>query len=162
MCRNVLSSPIRERYSRMPIYRTAPLDNYKRGFVDVARNLFERVCQKLPDSQTSPQPDGSFSIFPQESRETAAKIVIYQAQLKWTKDWPPMAEGVYIWIRANGPSGRAIWDDILPLEIPWMFDRMNREDTVQIALHPQANFAYFPVMAGDDMEEVADFIAHCA
>jgi hypothetical protein len=67
-----------------------------------------------------------------------------------------MSEGVYAWVRTNGPVGNAIWDDILPVELPHMFVRMDRNDTVQVAANPQADFAYFPVMAGEDYEELAE------
>src|ERR1022692_4024685 len=87
----------------------------------------------VPDRQTERHP-GSFSIYGETVKDTAAKIVIYDPQLgRASRDWPCMRDGVYVWIRANGPLGDAIWSDTLPHELPWMFRRMWRDDTVQIA-----------------------------
>jgi hypothetical protein len=79
-------------------------------------------------------------------KDTAAKIVIYDPQLGRESNWPRMSDGVYIWVRANGPTGDLIWGDILPVEMPWLFGRMRRNITVQISANPQADCAYFPVM----------------
>ena len=73
-----------------------------------------------------------------------------------------MRDGVYIWVRANGPIGDLIWGDTLPVEMPWMFGRMWKNTTVQISATPQADFAYFPVMAGDDLDEIADLLVACS
>ena len=43
-----------------------------------------------------------------------------------------------------------------------MFERMWRDVTVQIAAIRQAEFAYFPIMAGDDLNEIAAFIVACS
>ncbi len=79
-----------------------------------------------------------------------------------SRDWPRMRDGVYVWVRANGPLGKAIWGDILPDEMQWMFQRMWRDVTVQIAANPQAEFAYFPIMAGDDLDGIAALLVACS
>jgi hypothetical protein len=43
-----------------------------------------------------------------------------------------------------------------------MFERMWRDTTVHIAANPQAEFAYFPIMAGDDLDEIAALLAACS
>jgi len=73
-----------------------------------------------------------------------------------------MSDGVYVWIRANGSLGDAIWGDTLPAEIPWLFERMQRDQTVQIAANNQADFTYFPVMAGDDFDQIASLLIGCS
>lgn len=145
----------------MPIYKTARLEQYRGEYLRVAEDVFNRIGRLLPEVQFE-RHLGSFSIFSRQPSDTAAKIIIYQDRLEWTKDWPRMSEGVYVWVRTNGPVGRAIWDDIMPVELPQIFARMDRNDTVQIAANPQADFAYFPVMAGEDYEELARFLVACA
>ena len=145
----------------MPVYKTVRLEEYREEYLRVAEDIFNRTGRRLPEAQLQRHP-GSFSILSREPSDTAAKIVIYQERLEWTKDWPRVSEGVFVWVRANGPVGDAIWEDILPLELPHIFSRMSRVDTVQIAANPQADFAYFPVMAGEDYEELARFLTACA
>jgi hypothetical protein len=125
----------------MPVYKTARLEQYREEYLRVADDIFNRTAHFLPDVQLERHP-GRFSILSREPRDRAAKIVIYQDRLEWTKDWPRMSEGVYAWVRANGPVGDATWDDIMPVELPHIFTRMDRNDTVQIAANPQADFAY--------------------
>jgi hypothetical protein len=60
------------------------------------------------------------------------------------------------------PTGELIWGDILPVEMPWLFGRMRRNITVQISANPQADFAYFPVMAGDDLSEIVNLLVGCS
>src|SRR5438270_11107736 len=115
----------------MPVYKTARLEQYRGEYLRVAEDIFSRTGRLLPDAQLERHP-GSFSILSREPRDRAAKIVIFQDRLEWTKDWPRMSEGVYAWVRTNGRVGEAIWDDILPVELPHMFARMDRNDTVQI------------------------------
>jgi hypothetical protein len=116
----------------------------------------------VPNRQTERHP-GSFSIYGETVKDTAAKSVIYDPQLgRASRDWPCMRDGVYIWIRANGPLGDAIWSDTLPHELPWMFRRMWRDDTVQIAANDQADFAYFPIMAGYDLSQIASLLMGCS
>jgi hypothetical protein len=130
--------------------------------VRIAQDLFDRVCREIPERQTERHP-GSFSIYGQTVKDTAAKIVIYDPQLgRPSSDWPRIRDGVYVWVRANGPLGDTIWGDTLPVELPWMFQRIWRDQTVQIAANEQADFAYFPIMAGDDLDHLASLIVGCS
>jgi hypothetical protein len=145
----------------MPSYQTARLPQYEPQFLAVAEDLFERVRARVPAQQVE-RHAGSFSVYAQDVTDTAAKIVIYDPQLGRESQWPRMRDGVYVWVRANGAIGDVIWGDTLPGEMPWMFARMWRDVTVQISANPQADFAYFPIMAGDDLDDIAALIAACS
>ena len=145
----------------MPSYQTQRLERYEPRFLAIAEDIFGRIRREIPAQQVE-RHDGSFSVHGQTVRDTAAKIVIYDPQLGRESNWPRMRDGVYIWVRANGPIGDLIWGDTLPVEMPWMFARMWRNTTVQISANPQADFAYFPVMAGDDLDEIADLLVACS
>jgi hypothetical protein len=146
----------------MASYQTARLEEYDSGFLEVAQDVFDRVCREIPAGRVKKHP-GSFSIFGQRASDTAAKIVIYQSHLgRTSRDWPQMSDGVYIWIRANGSLGDDIWGDTLPVEVPWLFERMRRDQTVQIAANKQADFAYFPVMAGDNLHQISSLLIGCS
>ena len=146
----------------MPSYQTARLQEYEPRFLQVAEDVFARVSRQVPAQQVE-RHEGSFSVYPETSKDTAAKIVIWHSQTgRSTHDWRRMRDGVYVWVRANGSVGDVIWGDTLPHEMPWMFQRMWRDATVQISVNPQALFAYFPVMAGDDLDEISAFIAACS
>jgi len=145
----------------MPSYQTAKLQQYEPRFLEIAEDVFERVSGQVPTQQVERHP-GSFSIYGRTVKDTAAKIVIYDPQLGRPSNWPRMRDGVYVWVRENGPIGAAIWGYTLPAEMPWMFERMWRDMTVQIAANPQAKFAYFPIMAGDDLDDIAALIVACS
>jgi hypothetical protein len=146
----------------MPSYQTKPLVEYEPRYLEIARELLRRVLERAPSTRVK-EYDGSFSIFGTSSKETAAKIVLYDPHIgKPSATWPFMRNGVYVWVRANGVTGNAIWGDTLPDEMPWIFNRMRRQETLEIAPHYEAKFAYFPVMAGDDLEEIAQLLAACA
>ncbi|HEY6766788.1 MAG TPA: hypothetical protein VI386_18665, partial [Candidatus Sulfotelmatobacter sp.] len=136
--------------------------NMSSDTLEVARDLLRRVRERDPSTQVKERA-GSFSILGKSSKETAAKIVLYDPGIgKPSTTVPFMRNGVYIWIRANGVTGDAIWGDTLPLEMPWIFRRMQRNQTLEIAPRNGAKFAYFPVMAGDDLEEIAVLLRACA
>src|SRR4051812_19594375 len=117
----------------MASYQTARLEEYNHGFLEIAEALFDRVRKEIPEGRTERYP-GSFSVFGQRASDTAAKIVIFESRLgRPSRDWPEMSDGVYVWIRANGSLGDGIWGDTLPAEMPWLFERMRRDRTVQIA-----------------------------
>jgi hypothetical protein len=147
----------------MPQYQTDNLELYEPRFVEIAEHLFSLVSARLPAQQVE-RHTGSFSVYGPESRAAVVKIIIYHPNIgKPSHDWPRMRDGVYVWVRADGPVGDAIWGDILPAEMPRMFLRIWRDmQLVHIAANPQADFAYFPIMAGDDLNEIAPFIVGCA
>jgi hypothetical protein len=39
---------------------------------------------------------------------------------------------------------------------------MQKTISLQISPHYDVEFAYFPVMAGDDLDEIVEFLAACA
>ncbi|HZQ94705.1 MAG TPA: hypothetical protein VFA67_06815 [Candidatus Sulfotelmatobacter sp.] len=146
----------------MPSYQTGQLRQYEPRFLQVAEDVFDLVCRRVPPKQVE-RHDGSYSVYGDSVKDTAAKIVIWDPEVgRPSRNWPRMRDGVYVWVRANGPLGDAIWGDILPVEMPRMFQRMWRNVTVQIAANPQADFAHFPIMAGDDLENIAALIAACS
>jgi hypothetical protein len=92
----------------MPSYQTATLQEYEPRFLEIAEDVFERVCRNVPAQQVE-RHKGSFSVHGRTERDTAAKIVIWDPEIgRSTRDWPRMRDGVYVWVRANGPIGAAI------------------------------------------------------
>jgi hypothetical protein len=143
-------------------YQTDRLEKYPRQFQQVAEDLFRLVIGAVSPVQAKKFP-GSYSIFGTSSKETAAKIVIYHPNIgKKPREWPHIRDGVYILIRANGVLARNIWDDILEQELPEAFARMWRTDTIAVAPKHDERFAYFPVVAGDDLNEIASLIEACS
>ncbi len=146
----------------MPHYQTDKLQLYNTRYLQVAVDLFDRVRGELPSAQVR-RHEGSFSVLGSTSKSTVAKIVIFAPNVgKPSNDWPRMRDGVYVWIRSNEPTGDAIWGEILPVELPWTFNRMWRDEVVAIAPHYDEEFAYFPVMAGDDLGEITSLLNRCA
>ena len=103
--------------------------------------LFHLVEERLGASRVR-EYKGSFSVLEQSSDATAAKIVVYESG-KGSINGPDLmlANGVYVWVRVpGGPTGR----------------------TIAVAPHHDERFAYFRLMDGQGLEEMADFIAACA
>ncbi len=140
---------------RLPWYRTAKLAEYYDGFQQVAREVCELVRQEVGARQVKRR-EGNYSIIATSTQETVAKIIIYQADRgNLVGSHALTNDGVYILIRENGQAAHNIWDDVLPQELPWFFRRMRRDHTVAVAPNYQERFTYFPVMAGENLEEVA-------
>jgi len=155
------AGPGRQMEGAVGNYQTRPLVEYENRYLEIAQQIMRVVNRRIPLSQVK-EYKGSFSILGSSSQETVAKIVIFNP-LHWKTDAEPfMREGVNIWVRCNGKAGAAVWDDIMPVEMPWIFRQMRRKQTMSVAPHYDAQFAYFPVMAGDDFEELADFLAACS
>jgi hypothetical protein len=57
----------------MPSYQTARLQQYEPRFLEVAEDLFERVRRQVPERQIESH-KGSFSVYGQSGKDTAAKI----------------------------------------------------------------------------------------
>jgi len=146
----------------VPSYHSKPLVEYEERYLEVARDIAQRVSEKVSPKLVK-EYKGSFSIVHTTSKETMAKIVLWDPE-KWkpSDSLPFMREGVYIWVRANGVVSESIWGDTLPLEMPWIFRRMKRQLHLEIEPHYDVEFAYFPVMVGDDLEEIAQLLAACA
>ena len=107
---------------------------------------------------------GSYSFRPANrsphSQETIVKMVIFQSgfgiqmqgRLPWRND------GVYVLVRTNGELGDVLWQEPVPMEHRFA-NRMSRHETVGTAPNYDARFAYFPVMAGESLDAIAEFIA---
>jgi hypothetical protein len=122
-------------------YHTAPILDYRDDFRDRATLLFNLVQQRVGPSRVR-EYEGSFSVLQEPSLATAAKIVIYESgKGSINGPDPSLADGVYVWIRVpGGPIGR----------------------TIAVAPQYDAQFAYFRLADGQNLEEMADFIAACA
>ena len=84
---------------------------------------------------------GSFSVIAASSDATAAKIVIYEAgKGKVNGHDPQLADGIYLLLRVHGTVGR----------------------TIGVAPMHHERFAYFRLHDGQELEEMADFLAACA
>jgi hypothetical protein len=122
-------------------YQTAPLIDYRRDFRDRATLLFNLVRLRLGPSRVR-EYEGSFSVLEEPSLATAAKIVIYESgKGSMNGPDPALADGIYVWVRVRGGQlGR----------------------TIAVAPQHDARFAYFRFTDGQDLEEMADFMAACA
>jgi hypothetical protein len=122
-------------------YQTAPLLQYREDLRNRATLLFQMLEQRLGASRIR-EYKGSFSVLEEPSQATAAKIVIFESEKGSINGPDPhLSDGVYIWIRV--PGG--------PIE-----------RTIAVAPHHEERFAYFRLVDGQDLEEMADFIAACA
>lgn len=122
-------------------YKPAPLLDYREELRDRATELFQLVQIRLGPSRVK-QNKGSFSVLERSSKATAAKIVIYESGKGSINGADPMlADGVYVWIRV--PSGVA-------------------RRTIAVQPRRSEHFAYFRLSNGQNVEEMADFIAGCA
>jgi hypothetical protein len=122
-------------------YQTAPLAEYDPALLDRAASLFRRVARLVGPGRTK-RHRGSFSVLAASNDSTAAKIVIYESGIgKMNGPDPQLADGVYVLIRlpANA-AGR----------------------TLAVAPQHHERFAYFTLASGQDLDEMADFIATCA
>jgi hypothetical protein len=146
----------------MPAYQTERLERYPVEFRRVAEDLFARVSNQL-GVRKAKRHDGSYSIFGTSSKETAAKIVIYHPDIgKRSRDWPHMRDGVYVLVRANGRLAQNVWQGVLIDEMPEMFSRLWRNDTIGIRPRSAERFSYFPIVAGDDFEQLTSFLVGCS
>ena len=122
-------------------YQTAPLPDYDPFLLDRAATLFRMVARRIGPVRAR-QHRGSFSFIAASSDLTAAKIVIYElGKGKMNGPDPHLVNGVYVFIRL---SGNAIGH------------------TLGVAPKHHERFAYFRLQDGQDLDEMADFIAACA
>jgi len=125
-------------------YQTAPLADYSPVLQQTATALFQRVARLVSATRVSDPPDGSFSVRGSHSRVTAAKIMIYESgKGKINGQDPGLADGVYVLIRTSD------WGK-------------SRARTIGVAPPHHKRFAYLKLGAGQDLDEMADFIAACA
>jgi hypothetical protein len=149
-----------QQYGPAPSYQTAPLTSYSRTLFERAEGLFKIIKRQIgPKAQ---QYKGSFTAFASSSSETAGKIVIYQQGLGRENGlWPTMSDGVYILVRCNGSSGRAIWQaSALWSNTYW--ERLDPQRTLGIAPKHNERFAYFRLEPEDKIEIVAALLVACS
>ena len=122
-------------------YQTAPLADYSAPLRDRAAALFRLVSERTGPSRVK-EHRGSFSVIAASSEATAAKIVIYE-EGKGKMNGPDLtlADGVYVLIRLQG--------NVIGV-------------TLGVAPMHHERFAYFRLLADQDLDEMADFITACA
>jgi len=121
-------------------YQTAPLADYGAAFRERAGALFRLVAERVGAARAK-EFKGSYSVIAGSSDATAAKIVIYEAgKGKINGHDPQLADGIYILIRVHGTARR----------------------TIAVAPMHQERFAYFRLLDGQALDEMADFLAACA
>ncbi len=144
----------------MATYKTAPLSDYHLSFQEVARRLFDLASSRLPPAHAVSE-KGSYSFRPMNhSQETVVKILIFQQDLgrQMHGKMPWRDNGVYVLVRTNGQFGDLLWQESLPLH-PSFAARMDCNDNnVGIAPNYDAKFAHFPIMAGESLDAIAEFI----
>ena len=138
----------------MGTYKTAPLVDYDVSFQDVAERLFDLASNRLAHGVGVPE-KGSYSFRPTDR----LKILIFQRafgiQMQGALPW--LNDGVYVLVRTNGVFGDRIWQDPPAMDSKFSA-RMNRDEHVGTAPN-DARFAHFPLMAGENTDAVAEFIA---
>jgi hypothetical protein len=97
----------------MPVYHTAPLTTYDPALQSLAADLFRRAAARIPAAHCIPH-TGSYSFTGVSLPQTVAKIVIYQSTVGSgsagaSGPFPPLADGVYLFVRANAPASPYIW-----------------------------------------------------
>jgi hypothetical protein len=121
-------------------YQTVPLAEYGPELRARASALFQLVTERVGAARAK-EHKGSFSVLAASSEATAAKIMIYEsAKGKINGRDLLLADGVYVLIRVHG-SARC---------------------TIGVAPMHHERFAYFRLLDGQGLEEMADFIAACA
>jgi hypothetical protein len=143
----------------MASYQTARFVEYAAGFQEVARNIAERVRVRAGDRLK--EYDGSFSIIGRTSKETAAKIVIYQPNLGRENllPFPVQQPGVYILVRSNGEIGPRIWNSQISRNL---LERCVPGADIGIAPKHAERFRFFPVMAGESIAAIEDLLVEIA
>jgi len=122
-------------------YQTAPLPEYDPALLDRATTLFRCVAVRVGHVRAK-QHKGSFSFIAASSDATAAKILIYEAgKGKMNGPDPHLVNGVYVLLRLHGNA---------------------TGQTIGVAPKHHERFAYFRLQDGQDLDEMADFIAACA
>jgi hypothetical protein len=124
-------------------YQTAPLTEYSSVFLETATDLFQRVCERVKSTRVI-NPDGSFSVLGGSRKTTAAKLLIYEAGKGKVNGLDPgLVDGVYVLIRTTDKG-------------------KSRARTIGVAPWHDIRFAYMRLLPGQDLDEMADFIAACA
>ena len=148
--------PLNSRYNeQMSSYQTGRFSEYSTEFVNVANTLANHLQQRQTGKPLKDFP-GSYSIISPNTGETSAKILIFQNGAGRV-NLGPLAlrnEGVYILIRRNGTVGPTVQASGLQ-----MLSRTDSRDDIGVAPKHDERFGFFPVMAGENLQGIADFLA---
>ena len=121
-------------------YHTVPLVEYSPALRGRATALFQLVTERVGAARAK-EHKGSFSVLAASSEATAAKIMVYEsAKGKINGRDLRLADGVYVLIRVHGSA----------------------PCTIGVAPMHHERFAYFRLLDGQGLDEIADFIAACA
>jgi hypothetical protein len=88
------------------------------------------------------------------------KILIYQRAfgIEMQGELPWRSDGVYVLVRTNGQFGDLLWEDPFSMDARFR-SRVSRDENVGTAPNYDRRFAYFPVMAGESLDAIAEFSA---
>jgi len=121
-------------------YQTVPLMEYSSALRERATALFHLVTERVGATRAR-ECKGSFSVLAASSEATAAKIMIYEGgKGKINGHNLQTADGVYVLIRVQGTA----------------------RCTIGVAPMHHERFAYFRLLDGQGLEEIAEFMAACA
>ncbi|HET8889091.1 MAG TPA: hypothetical protein VFQ41_09315 [Candidatus Angelobacter sp.] len=139
----------------MSSYQTGRFAEYSTEFVDVADRL-ANLLQQRQTAKPIARFEGSYSIISPNTGETSAKILIFQ-QGVGRENPGPLAlrnEGVYILTRRNGTIGPTIQASGFQ-----MLSRTHPVDNIGVTPKRDERFGFFPVMAGENFQNIVDFLA---
>lgn len=153
----------------MPSYQTEILNAYDLPHQHLAADLFRRTSIRVPAGNCVLQP-GSYSITGTSMPDVVGKILIYQNGIGTPAGpFPALADGVYIFVRANGPAATCIWiPDMQNMVFPQFFGLMPAMTTLGVAPRRSERFGYFlvtrptdPRLADAYLEQIALLLDAC-
>ncbi|MCI0623877.1 MAG: hypothetical protein L0387_19845 [Acidobacteria bacterium] len=129
----------------MPLYQTDLLAAYAPAFQHLASDLFRRVSVRVPLGNCVTYP-GSYSVTGASLPDVVGKLIIYQRDIGTPAGpFPALADGVYVLVRVNGPSGARIWiPEMQTFVFPQFFGLMSPATTLGVAPARSERFGYFP------------------
>lgn len=134
----------------MPSYQTVALAAYQRELQRLASDLHERALLRIPEAQVRSYP-GSYSVIGSTTPETVAKILIYERGIGTEEGvFPPLRDGVYVFVRVNGTAEDEIWREEVQQMFPAFFRMMSPTTTLGIAPQRAERFAYFEAIRPTD------------
>jgi hypothetical protein len=141
-------------------YQTAPLVDYPEHLRERAEELFDAVQKRV--RSRAKKHKGSYSVFTNSCSETVAKIVLYKRGLgREFGRWCGLADGIYILVRRNGSTGRALWKTDLLLSHAHT-KRLDTNHTIGIAPKHNERFNYFRLEPEDDIGLVGELLVSCS
>lgn len=153
----------------VPCYKTDKIQKYLPEYRQEAMDLFqitrERVSSEFRENHCI-RFEGSFSFRSINTKETSAKIVIYQRGIGswWFKIDPGWSPGVYVWIRVNDNSGQAFQMAAKDQNFfyTWVLSRFEVNRAVSVAPNRNEHFYYFKIEPNDNCSQIADLLAFCS